>query len=346
MSKKQKPEASSGYALPAIMLKGTSAGRPLRKLGSLTCPYTGVKGIPGDRINPFERKIVECDYAAEYVNLLSGFQKNMLRTEKSVFSIFRDFSWENPKGNLQDCLNFLFRGCLTKLKLEEFFVLDEVDIMSKKLSPETALKLREKTTRCRQIILADNKNDTFKRKTFLDSLSEISPKENEVEIYENIKDKALFLPTSGSSRNAFVVKYSRRPQREAVRRIFIASTETIDHVTADSEGGENDIGNFMLTTANGNRYKENMTLYRYVRRFPKIPKYTQQYINEVIDGIHQGKMCGNELYPYKIKQRLMRESKGLVMISLSKYDYTERGAELAEQSYRSRNEMDWRDYNS
>ncbi|MBR6126279.1 hypothetical protein IKQ21_01200 [bacterium] len=345
MTKKQKKEAVPQYALPAIMLKGTSAGRPLRKLGSLTCPYTGVKGIPGDKINPFERKLQECDFAAEYINLLSNYMKNMLPTEKSVFSIFRDFSVENPRGNLQDCLNFLFRGCLTKLKLEEFFVLDEVDVMSRKLSPETALKLREKTTRCRQIILADNKDDTFKRKTFLNSLSEISPKENEKDIFENIKNRAIFLPTSGSSRNAFVVKYSRRTQREAARRIFIASTETIEHVTPNSEGGRNEIGNFMLTTANGNRYRENMPLDRYVQRFPRIPKYTQQYINEVIDGIHQGRMCGHELYPYQIKQKLMEESQGKIMISLSKYDYTEQGAKLAEQSYHSRTEQDWRGFN-
>ena len=347
MTKKEKNnKAVPNYALPAIMLKGTSAGKPLRKLGSLTCPYTGVKGIPGDKVNPFERKLLNCNFAAEYVNLLSGFLKNMLPTEKSVFSIFRDFSAENPRGNLQDCLNFLFRGCLTKLKLEEFFVLDDVDILSRKLSPETALKLREKTTRCREIILADNKDDTFKRKVFLNSLSEISPKENEKDIFEKIKDRAIFLPTSGSSRNAFVVKYSRRTQTESARRIFIASTETIEHVTPNSEGGMNEIGNFMLTTANGNRYRENMPLYKYVHRFPKIPKYTQQYIDEVIDGIHQGRMCGHETYPYQIKQRLMDESDGKIMISLSKYDYTEQGAKLAEESFRNRTEVDWRNLNS
>ena len=45
-----------------------------------------------------------------------------------------------------------------------------VDYMSRKLSPNTALKLRHKTTRCRQIILDNKKQDSFKRKTFLSSL--------------------------------------------------------------------------------------------------------------------------------------------------------------------------------
>lgn len=340
MNKKQE-EKHENYALPPIMLKGTSAGNPLKKLGSVICPYTGVWNIPGKQVNPFEKKLLCCENAGDYVNLLLGYTKNMLPTEKSVYSIFKSFASENPKGNLQDCLNYLFKGCLTRLKLEEFFVLDDVDVLSRKLSPETALKLREKTTRCRQIILADNKDDTFKRKTFLNSLSEITPKENEKDIFESIKDRAIFLPTSGSSRNAFVVKYSRRTQRESARRIFIASTGTIEHVTPNSEGGKNEIGNFMLTTANGNRYRENMPLYKYVNRFPKIPEYCQLYINEIINRIHQGDLGGYELYPYQIKQRLMNESNGKIMISLSKYDYTEEGAKYAEETYAERKRNQW-----
>ena len=88
-----------------------------------------------------------------------------------------------------------------KLKLEEMEVLDDVDMLTRKLSPQTAMKVREKTTKCRQIILSDCKHDCFKRKTFLNSLEEIIPKENEREIFNNILNKALFLPTSESSRN-------------------------------------------------------------------------------------------------------------------------------------------------
>lgn len=341
MSKKTEREVVQNYALPQIMLKGTSAGNPLRRLGSVICPYTGIWNIPGKQVNSFEKKLVECLNAKDYVHILNGYTKNFQPTEKSIFAIFRDFAAENPQGNLQDCLRYLYRGCLTRLKLEEFFVLDDVDVLSKKLSPETALKLREKTTRCRQIILADNKEDTFKRKVFLNSLSEITPKENEKDIFESIKDRAIFLPTSGSSRNAFVVKYAGRTQKEAARRIFIASTGTIEHVTPNSEGGKNEIGNFMLTTANGNRYRENMPLYKYVNRFPKIPMFCQQYIDEIIKRIHHGELGGNELYPYKIKQRLMNESNGKIMISLSKYDYTEESAKRAEETYHLRKIPEW-----
>ena len=300
----------------------TSQGKPLRKLKDITCPYRGIKIIPATMLKGFESSLSKCKTVAEGVNLLQNYKKNLLTVEKAMFMIFKDFALLNPDDNMQNCLSMIKTNALAKLKLEELEVLDDVDRLSKKLSISNALKLRSKTTKCRQIILNDNKRDTFKRKIFLNSLNELTPYENEKEIFHDIKNKALFLPTSESSVNAFVVKYSNRKQKEIIRRIFIASTSTIEHITPASEGGLNNIGNFLLTSANGNRYRENMPLIDYIKRFPKIPQNCQKYIDDVINRIHEGNMEGNETYPYKIKEKLMEESHGRIMISLSKYKYS------------------------
>ncbi len=314
----------------------TSQGKPLRKLKNITCPYRGIKIIPADALRGFEKQLLKCKTAEDSVILLSNYIKHMLPTEKSLFAVFKDFSKLNPDDNLQNCLQMMRENCLNKLKLEEFEVLDAVDSLSRKLSTQTALNLRAKTTKCRQIIISDSRRDTFKRKTFLDSLEEIIPKQNEREIFNNIKNKALFLPTSESSINAFVVKYSKRKQTEIVRRIFIASTGSIEHITPASMGGLNTIGNFLLTTAAGNRNRENMPLTEYIKRFPKIPNYMQMYIDDIINEIHNGGLKGNETYPYKIKEKLMKESEGRIMISLSNYKYTMEEAAMASEEYEHR----------
>ena len=91
------------------------------------------------------------------------------------------------------------------------------------------------------------------------------------------------------------------------------------------------MGDFLLTTASGNRYRENMPLCEYIKRHPKIPQYMQMYIDDIIREIHAGNLVGNETYPYKIKKRLAEESAGLIMISLSKYKYSEtEAAEMVE----------------
>ena len=311
----------------------TSAGRALRRLRNITCPYRGVKIISTDTIKTFEKNLVKCNTTLDAVTLLAPYQDNMLTVEKSIYAIFKDFALLNPEDNLQNCLQMIKTNCLIKLKLEEMEVLDDVDILTRKLSPQTAMKIREKTTECRQLILSDCNHDCFKRKMFLSSLEEVIPKDNEREIYNDIKNKALFLPTSESSRNAFVVKYSKRKHTEITRRLFIASTGSIEHVTPASVGGLNTIGNFLLTTANGNRYRENMPLVEYIKRHPKIPKYMQMYIDDVIREIHAGNMQGNETYPYKIKRKLMEESDGRIMISLSKYKYSEEEAAKAVEEY-------------
>ena len=314
----------------------TSAGKPLRKLKNITCPYRGVKIISSETIKPFEKGLSKCFTAEASISLLSKYQDYMLPVEKAMFAIFKDFSLLNPDDDLQNCLQMIKTNCLTKLKLEELEVLDDVDYLTRKLSPQTALKIRGKTTKCRQIILANSKHDTFKRKTFLESLETVIPNLNEKEIFNDIKNKALFLPTSESSRNAFVVKYSKRQQTEIVRRLFIASTGSIEHITPASQGGLNTIGNFLLTSASGNRYRENMPLCEYIKRFPEIPKYSQTYIDNIIDEIHKGNLQGNETYPYKIKKKLFEASEGRIILSLSKYKYSEEEACLAVHGYENR----------
>ena len=316
----------------------TSQGKPLKKLKDITCPYRGIKIISQDATKNFEKELAKVRTAYEAVSLLSKYKKHLLKTERELFAIFHDFVLLNPDDNLQNCLQMIKTNCLTRLKLEEFEVLDAVDILSCKLSEQTAFKLRAKTTKCRQIILSNFSKDTFKRKIFLNSLEEIIPNENEKEIFSEIKNKALFLPTSESSKNAFVVKYSKRNQTEITRRLFIASTGSIEHIVPHSEGGTNSMGNFLLTCAAGNRYRENMSLTNYIKRFTKIPQYCQKYVDDIIEVIHSGGLQGNETYPYKIKEKLAKESQGKIMISLSKYKYSKE--EAAEASYQHEHRYD------
>lgn len=314
----------------------TSQGKPLKKLKDITCPYRGIKIISQDATRSFEKELKYVKTAFDAVQLLSKYEKHLLKTERELFAIFQNFVLLNPNDNLQNCLQMIKANCLIKLKLEEFEVLDDVDILSRKLSVQTALKLRAKTTKCRQIILSDSSRDTFKRKIFLNSLEEIIPNDNEKEIFSEVKNKALFLPTSESSKNAFVVKYSKRNQVEITRRLFIASTGSIEHIVPYSEGGVNSMGNFLLTCASGNRYRENMSLVDYIKRFTKIPRYCQKYIDDIIEVIHSGGLKGNETYPYKIKEKLAEVSQGRIMISLSRYKYSKDEAAKASYDYEHR----------
>ena len=139
----------------------TSEGKPLRKLKNIICPYRGIRIIPSSEIKNFEKNLQNCITASEAFNLLSKYFDNMLPTEKKIYAIFKDFVNLNPDDNLQNCLQMIRTNCLTRLKLEELEVLDKVDMLTHKLCDKTALEIRSKTTKCRQIILSNNEKLFF-----------------------------------------------------------------------------------------------------------------------------------------------------------------------------------------
>ena len=311
----------------------TSAGGPLKRLRNIICPYFGVEMISGSELKKIEDKLDQCKNVRDVVNSLKKYKKNMLKTERKMFSRFANMAQVHPDMKLQDCLKMWYGEAITKLKLEEFNVLDDVDKISLGLSPENALNVHAKTTRCREVILADNKEDTFKRKTLLDSLEEILPKSGEKRVYEKLKDRAIYLPTSGTSENAFVVKYANREQPEIAKRLIRTSVATIEHIKPDSKEGENSIANFMLTSAGANNMRSNMPLPKFIEMFPFIPENCQKYINQIIDIIHKGWLKGNETYPYKVKKTLEKESRGAINLDLSNYKYTKKEANEAVYKY-------------
>ena len=91
-----------------------------------------------------------------------------------------------------------------------------------------------------------------------------------------------------------------------------------------------------MTSASGNRYRENMPLVEYIKRHKKIPLYTQKYINCIIEEIHNGNLQGNETYPYKIKKKLFEESQGRILISLSNYKFTQEDAACMVKEFEQR----------
>ena len=67
----------------------TSAGKPLRKLKNIICPYRGIKIIPSETIKTFEKGLNRCKNARDAVNLLIPFQHNLLPVEKSVLQFLK-----------------------------------------------------------------------------------------------------------------------------------------------------------------------------------------------------------------------------------------------------------------
>ncbi len=302
----------------------TSAGNPLKKLKGIKCPYFGVEMLSGSDIARIEKRLDTCKNVKDAVKILSRYTRYMQDTEKKMYKKFAEAAKTYPSKTMPQCLKLWYDDAIVKLKLEEFNVLDDVDKISLKLSPQNALAVHAKTTRCRQVILENRKEDTFKRKILLMSLDDIKPDSagKEAAVWEKLKDRAVYLPTSGTSENAFIVKYADRTQQEVAKRILRPSIATIEHIQPNSLDGENTIGNFLLASAGANSMRSNMPLTKFIEMYPSIPKKCQAYIEQVVDYIHRGWLKGNETYPYKVQKKLAEESGGLINLDLSCYKYS------------------------
>ena len=89
----------------------------------------------------------------------------------------------------------------------------------------------------------------------------------QISLVEDIKETAYFLPTSNTSKNAFVVKYSDRSHDEISKRLVRSSLQTIEHIHPESDGGENNISNFMLASASVNNLRGNMPFKKFIKRY-------------------------------------------------------------------------------
>ncbi len=312
----------------------TGRGNALKRLRNITCPYTGIRMISGSAMNRIVEKLNTCRNLREKLNILSRYAGYMQPVEHRIYDHIVFFTDSNPNTGIADMLASRFSEHLAKLRLEEFKVMDRVDTESALLSPLTQMELRRVTTESRRRILNNSDGDLFfKRKGFLSALEEIKPSNPyEERVLGGIRNLALFLPTSGSSENAFIVKYSRRDEEDVLKRLLIGSVATIEHVKPHSIGGKDVISNFLLVSNNGNKYRENLPLSAYIDRHPGIPEFCQFHIEEIITAIHNGALKGNESYPYKIRKTLFDESEGRILLDISSYRISEeKAAELENQ---------------
>ncbi len=304
----------------------TSAGNPLKKLANVPDPFFGITLINSPQMTKILKDLESCSTIKKAVKYLKKYKPYMQETELAIFEKFEASAPTSPRMQFQDLLKQWYNDAIIKLKLEEFRILDDIDKTSQCLTPETELNIRAKTTACRTIILNNNPDNTFKRKDLLNSLEEISIKPEENEILEEIKDKADYLPSSATSENAFIVKYSDRSHEEIAKRLIRTSELTIDHILAKSKGGDNDISNFVPASVKANSLKGNSTLEKFLKRFPQIQINFQKYIDFIINIMNKNGLLNHPLYPYNIKKTVYNESNGKIKLNVSKYKYSKNEA--------------------
>lgn len=303
----------------------TKKGNDLKELENITCPYSGLRMITTSKMDKIENDLSKCHNIREQMEIIEPYFSHMQKLEKTLFSVFKGYELNHPEGNLNDCLNILKPECLAQLRISELKVLDEVDKISNKLDPKTALDVRKVTIEARKKIVEDKQDKIFKRKDLLKDLYDVTKDYPNQEIVKEMWQKANTLPKSTKDYDAFIVKYANRTPHEIAARLLRPSTVSIEHIrpanpcSDNISKGEDNMSNFMMAARDWNSGRNNTPLPEFIQKHPNIPKFSQRYINDIIREIHKGRLVDNDWYPYVIKERLYNESEGLINLNLDKY---------------------------
>ena len=125
------------------------------------------------------------------------------------------------------------------------------------------------------------------------------------------------LPTSKSSINAYIVEMCGKDDKAIAKRFISESLGTIEHIVPDSKGGANEAYNFIFVTKSRNEERSNTPMKYFMQKYPDIPKYCTQYMNDIMKAGQNFQLRGHEWYPYVIKET-MREEMG-VNVNISSY---------------------------
>lgn len=304
----------------------TKRGRFLKRLHNITDPYSGTKILTKEEFEEYKNTIPQIENTFLRVSRLYKYTSNMRPVERDIFqkldNKIRKFEKEKKEKGLND-INLTFseilksekNTALKRLEIKEYDILNQVIEETKTMKPHNAKKVLDLVNTTWRTV--NNDEHHFKRKDFIQSLLDMREEQQDNPHFIKLVAIAHKLPNSHIDTDAFIVKYADRSEEEITNRLVSSSVGTIEHIIPDTNGGIDEASNFLLTTAGGNVERDIMKYSDYIKLHPKIPRYTQEYMNDIIDAGNRGELKDYEWYPYVVAPTIEKEMG--IKIDLSKY---------------------------
>lgn len=303
------------------------AGNFLFATEGIPCAYSGIPMVPQHIFKGVLTEDALSGTSRAAIRVLSQFEENMFKTEKSVFRKLKELGEDNPKYSLQDLLMSCRPESLRKLQQTQYETVAAIKELGKQL-PEDSLSKASLTNLLDEANILIAKDSTsmersFKRKVFIAKLNRvrdaITPdKTDEQQIFDRICTAAQELKTSENNVHAFVVKYSGRSSSEIGQRLVEPSVSTFEHIIPDSQDGGSSLNNCLAVSRKFNHRRGKMPLPAFIKLYPDIPKNCQFHMDYVINLIRRHKYTQYASYPQVSSANLLMASEGLIKVNFSR----------------------------
>lgn len=286
----------------------------LKQSKKLKCAYSGKEMLPPQDAKNIYQSLKKRPNAQSAINLLIHYQKYMHDVETQIFEIFKDTTHKGKK-NFQDILIELKPDALARLEEKQLSIISSIDKHTKNLSEPIAKQIDEIKSKAIKSI----EDETFNRKDILKEIKKINTKGKDLNEIIKIYQILYKLPKSTKNTDAFIVKYAKESHESIAKRLISTAVATIEHVKPSSRSGEDNLGNFLLVSAEFNNNRHSMPLSEYIMLNDDIDikKNLQRYIEDVISEVQDKRspFASYSWYPDKIEESIASETAGTVHLN-------------------------------
>lgn len=330
-----------------------------RKLAEehLPCAYTGIEMIPRSEYDNLITLQVLKKKSSVALKALKPYEQSMFETEKSVFRILESEAKKHPDLKLQELLQLKYSNAEKSLIVQQSKILNKINLMLRNLPKMEYLNARKIIQSYFDKIFAKDPlpEERFRRKDFIYSMRNL--KLSDEKMQKKILETAAKLPTSETSINAFIVKYSQpykvkydhgevkqipRDSEEIGLRLIAPSLATDEHIyprtlynaeEAARKNGDANAQNLskmrvtILTSKYINEFKDDMLFDDFIKKAKiDVPANIQNQINKLISTtekwLDSGRIKDASLladYIQLLKEEFSRRS-NIVKIDISDFE--------------------------
>lgn len=294
---------------------GKNAITSLASFG-VTCLCCGKKMIDPSEIAKLEADGLFKSSSQNILETLKQYKSYMKPLEKRVFTLLLRLQQQYPEKNLAKLLETQKHNIEIKLINKQSKTFGKLyDYCVKYLPDEKVEEFSDILNETYDEIYGRKPKTTFGRKKFIGLIYKFTQ-----DIPETHRQKLINiaeeLPTSQNQFEAFIIKYSRKKNKEIALRLIQHSTATIEHIKPRAEGGPDHIHNYAIECADDNWARGCRPMIEQIRQNPNMPRNAQKQINQIIRLVNNGKSSVNSLYVIKLKEALYRASGGIIDLDI------------------------------
>ena len=209
------------------------------------CAYSRKPMISPYELRTIFAKLLKKPNAQSAVNFLKEYRDYMPEVETEIFDMFEGYGAKGKK-TFQDILNENYPDALSRLRQKQTDILNSTNEFIHSLDNDLA----EELLYIRDTALLKVKDGTFGRSEVLEQLGQKAKEyKNSPKDLENIRElyKIWYkLPRAIKDYDAFIVKYSKSSHNDVAQRLLSMSAASVELVKAYSNGGMDNLSNYVL----------------------------------------------------------------------------------------------------